>query len=53
MGFFIGEEVRLQEVSTSYEDVLYLLPTEKVRRGWNKGYGKGQKKKEDSISYQH
>jgi len=37
MGCFIGEEMRLQEVSTSYEDVLYLALIKKLRKGWNKG----------------
>jgi hypothetical protein len=45
--------MRLQEVSTSYEDVLDLALIRKVRKGWKKGFGKGQKKKEDSISSNH
>ena len=44
---FIGEEMRLQQVSTSYEDVLDLALIGKVRKGGTEGYGKSQKKKED------
>jgi hypothetical protein len=33
MGCFIGEDMRLQEVSTSYEDVLDLALIRKVRKG--------------------
>jgi hypothetical protein len=47
---FIGEEMRLQYISTSYKDVLNLSLIEKVTKEGKKGSGKGQKKKEDSRS---
>jgi hypothetical protein len=39
--------MRLQQVSTSYEDVPDLALIGKVRKGGKKGSRKGQKKKED------
>jgi hypothetical protein len=43
----IGEELRLEQVSNNYEDVLDLTLIGKVSKGGKKGSDKGLKKKED------
>jgi hypothetical protein len=48
---FIGEEMRLLQVSTSHEDVPDLALVGKVRKGGKKLFEKGQKKKEDLGSF--
>jgi hypothetical protein len=42
---FVGEEMRLQHVSTSYEDVPNLALIGKVRKGGKKGSGRVRRRK--------